>query len=82
MTKRQGPRLWALRVWPNSSPQSEQWSATVTRHKRDTDLWFFHHWGYVDTLTDKSDLLIDFKRAGLEVSRRDNGWQVTVSPAR
>ncbi|MCX7545903.1 DedA family protein [Marinicella gelatinilytica] len=80
MTKPHNQQLWALRVWPESASKSNQWSATVTRHKRDTDVWFFHHWGYVDTLDDKTALIDDFKNAGLAVTPSMHGWQVDVIP--
>jgi len=81
MTKLHGEHLWALRVWPDSTSALKQWSATVTRHKRDTDLWFFHHWGYVDTVKNKSVLMQDFKEAGLSVKRINGEWQIGVSLA-
>ncbi len=81
MTKKHGDQLWALRVWPDSGAQAKQWSATVTRHKRDTDVWFFHHWGYVGTVSDKSALQQDFNLAGFSVTPSDKGWQVTLKAA-
>ncbi len=81
MAKKHGEQLWALRVWPDSGTKSNQWSATITRHKRDTDLWFFHHWGYVDTVTDKSTLQQDFNQAGFSVTPSDNGWQIELKAA-
>lgn len=78
MTKPYRDQLWALRVWPDSTSDTQQWSAIVTRHQRDTDLWFFHHWGYLGTITDKSALAEDFKAAGLLVSKTDHGWQIRV----
>jgi membrane protein DedA with SNARE-associated domain len=81
MTKIHGKQLWALRIWPDSGAQAKQWSATVTRHIRDTDLWFFHHWGYVDAVKEKSALISDFKAAGFALTRLNKDWFVDISPA-
>jgi len=81
MTKIHGKQLWALRIWPGSGAQAKQWSATVTRHKRDTDLLFFHHWGYVDAVKEKSALISDFKAAGFDLTRLNKDWYVDISPA-
>ncbi len=56
MSKVTSDGLIALRVWLEETPSKDMLRGTLTRHKRDTDLYIFNHWGYVATQKDKSEL--------------------------
>jgi undecaprenyl-diphosphatase len=56
-----GEELVVLRVWDNKNTSDADWRASLTRHKRDTDLYLFNHWGYEANQADKSILTKGFK---------------------
>ncbi len=50
-------KLVALRVWHDDIHiLDDHWRATLTQHHKDTDLYLFNHWGYIQNLEDKSVL--------------------------
>lgn len=79
MRKQVADELWAIRVWPGPQVEANHWLATVTRHHRDTDLFWFNHWGYIDTLKDKTAFLADLKTAGFQLNQHDSYWLVTLN---
>ncbi|TDR23452.1 DedA family protein [Marinicella litoralis] len=57
-----GEKLTVLRVWKDRTiPSEDHWRGTLTEHQKDTDLYLFNHWGYVNNAEDKSVLLAALK---------------------
>ncbi len=57
MSKVTDDRLIALRVWSDQSQTKNRYMATLTQHKKDTDLYLFNHWGFQNTVHEKSILI-------------------------
>lgn len=48
--------LIVLRVWQDQSQIENRYMATLTRHKRETDLYIFNYWGFQNTEQNKDGL--------------------------
>ena len=74
MTKQQGDKLVALRVWRDGvADGSIIWRGTLTIHKKDTDLYLFNHWGYKDNLIDKSILISSLNDSIFNIDQLSDG---------
>ncbi len=54
MSKIENNQLIAFRIWDDDPNKEDFWRGSLTRHKKDTDLYLFNHWGYKENLNDKS----------------------------
>ncbi len=68
-----GDDLIALRIWHDQTPAENVYRGTLTRHKRDTDLYIFNHWGYKNGQQDKSSLIDALKTSNLVTDLATDG---------
>jgi hypothetical protein len=61
MSRTLDEELVVLRVWDNKNSSDTDWRASLTRHRKDTDLYLFNHWGFEANQLDKSILIDGFK---------------------
>ncbi len=57
MSKTTDDELVALRIWHEQTDAEDQFKGTLTKHRRDTDLYLFNHWGFKVNQKDKSSLI-------------------------
>lgn len=57
MSLQNGDELVALRIWHEPTSADDRFKGTLTHHRRDTDLYLFHHWGHTDSPVDKASLV-------------------------
>jgi len=63
-----GDKLIALRVWhDNTNAIKDFWRGSLTEHIKDTDLYLFNHWGYVNNLEDKTVLISAFQSSEFNI---------------
>ncbi len=73
MSEKQGDKLIVLRIWSEQNGTEEHFRGSLTRHKRDTDLYLFNHWGYDATQKDKSELVAALKGSLFAVDQLTDG---------